>query len=197
MQISFGNKNQPGVSGKSLTQIHSNKVIVVEDRDQDTGNVEGDSLVTTLSCVKLSVKTADCVPILLHSQSVVAAVHSGWRGAYSGIIQNTVEVIKSLGGKEIVAHIGPCIRQDSYEVDEVFYEKFIAQNGSNKRFFNNLHFDLPSYCKAILNEFGVMEIFDDGIDTYTTPDLFYSYRYYSKNGLKMESHMRQISSISL
>ncbi len=197
MEIFFGNKNQNIIDGKFLTQIHSNKFIVVESQSQDTNSVEADALVTTISGVKLSVKTADCVPILLHSQSVVAAVHAGWRGAYIGIIQNTVKTMKELGADEIVAHIGPCIRQESYEVDKEFYEKFITQNIENKRFFTNLHFNLPSYCKDILNKVGVVKIIDEESDTFKNPDKFYSYRYYTKNGLKLENHMRQISSIKL
>lgn len=197
MEILFGNKNQPLINGKLVTQIHSHHVVVVDNQNQDTITMKADALVTALPGVKLAVKTADCTPILLYSQSVVAAIHSGWRGAYSGIIQNTVKTMKELGADQILAHIGPCIRQKSYEVDKIFYQQFITQNSENKRFFHDLHFDLPYYCKAILNDVGINIIIDEEIDTYTTPDNFYSYRYYYKNGLKLEEWQRQFSSIVL
>lgn len=197
MKIFFGNKNQNITDGKFLKQVHSNKVLVVDNQSQNTSYTEADALVTTISNIKLCIKTADCVPILLYSQSVVAAIHAGWRSAYTGIIQKTVKSMVDLGADEIVAYIGPCIRQDSYEVDEIFYEKFITQHIENKRFFSNLHFNLPSYCKSILNKLGIVKIIDEESDTYKNPNKFYSYRYHMKNDLKLENHMRQISSIKL
>jgi YfiH family protein len=197
MKIFFGRKNQPVAHGKLLTQIHSNHVIIVDHDNQETVTMKADALVTTLPQVKLSVKTADCIPILLYSQDVVAAIHAGWRGAHSGIIQNTVKVMQRLGAGEILAHIGPCIRQDSYEVDWGFYRTFITQHIDNRRFFKHLHFDLPGYCKAILNNIGITQILDEGIDTYTQPDSFYSYRHSLHRGLKLDEQQRQFSWIML
>ena len=197
MQVFFGRKNQLVARGKLLTQIHSNHVIIVRHKHQETISTEADALVTTLRQVKLSVKTADCVPILLSSQDVVAAIHAGWRGAHSGIIQNTVKVMQSLGAGTISAHIGPCIRQNSYKVDEGFYRTFITQHIENMRFFNDLHFDLPGYCKAILDNLGITQIADEGIDTYIQSDDFYSYRHALNRGLKLAEHQRQFSWITL
>ena len=101
MQISFGRRNQLLVDGKFLTQIHSNRVIVIDNESQDTITMKADAMVTTLHQIKLSIKTADCIPILVYSQNVVAAIHAGWRGAYSGIIQNTIKVMQKLGADEI------------------------------------------------------------------------------------------------
>lgn len=197
MEIFFGNKNNSVLSGKYAAQIHSSKVLLVTSSAQYTSTIEADSLVTNLRGVKLSVKTADCVPILLCSKNVVAAVHAGWRGAYDGIIQNTVEIMERLAAIDIKAYIGPSIRQENYEVDQEFYKTFISQDKENERFFNNLHFDLPGYCKSILNRCEVVDISDEGIDTYSNPDKFYSYRYYTKNGLTLEKEQRQISTIQL
>ena len=197
MKIFFGKKNQPLINCKLLTQVHSNHVIVIDNQYQDISNIEADALVTTIANVKLAVKTADCTPILLYSQDVIAAVHAGWRGAHSGIIQNTIMVMKQLGASRISAYIGPCIRQNSYKIDKIFYKKFIDQDSENKRFFKDLYFDLPGYCKFILNSKGIDRVIDDGIDTYTRPDIFYSYRYYCDNGLDLDKNNRQFSSIVL
>lgn len=197
MEIFFGNKNSSVPTGKYLSQVHSSRVLVVTDSAQYTSTIEADSLVTNLRGVKLSVKTADCIPILLCSRNVVAAVHAGWRGAHDGIIQNTVEIMERFAAIDIKAYIGPSIRQENYEVDKKFYQKFISQDKANARFFNDLHFDLPGYCKSILNRCEVIDISDEGIDTYANPDKFYSYRYYSKHGLTLEKEQRQISTIQL
>ena len=41
----------------------------------------------------LGVRTADCVPVLLHSTGAVAAIHAGWRGTLEGVVRNAVEAL--------------------------------------------------------------------------------------------------------
>lgn len=197
MAIFFGNKHNSQLDGKYLTQVHSNKVVVVTDHNQETENVEADALVTTLSNVKLSIKTADCVPILLQGNNVIGALHAGWRGAYSGIIQNTIKTMREISNGEIKAFIGPSIRQNNYEIDKEFRDRFLEQDHANSRFFNGLNFDLPGYCKGILQRLGVENITDDGIDTYSNPDDYFSYRYYTKMKLELGREKRQVSLIVL
>lgn len=45
-----------------------------------------------------------------------------------GLIENTVDKMISLGANQnnIYAVIGPCITQDSYEVDAKFYKEFLS-----------------------------------------------------------------------
>lgn len=198
MRKFFGTKHYQAREGKFVNQVHGSNVIVVTDALQDTHCLEGDALVTQLQGIDLCVVTADCVPILLHDEAgIVAAVHAGWRGASTGIIQNTIDTMKKLGGIKIAAFIGPCIRQSSYEVDDKFYSQFISQDKNNDQFFKGNFFDLPGYCKHILTAGGVSDISDDEVDTYSNPEDFYSYRYYSKNNLLLEKSQRQVSMVRL
>jgi hypothetical protein len=69
----------------------------------------------------VSVKYADCVPILLASPDgrAVAAVHAGWRGVVAGVLPGAVERLAAVGGcapGELVAAVGPCIGFDAFEV---------------------------------------------------------------------------------
>ena len=42
----------------------------------------------------MSVLTADCLPILIYASDldVISAIHAGWRGAFSGIINKFIEI---------------------------------------------------------------------------------------------------------
>ncbi len=197
VQIIFGKKHNLKIDGKYLKQAHTNKVVIVTDHLQKTETVEGDALVTKVPNIKLCIKTADCVPILLTSNKVVAAAHIGWRGAFSSIIQNTVTVMNELGSSKIRAFIGPCIRQKNYNIDKEFKEKFLEQDKENEQFFDDLQFDLPSYCKNNLYKLGVVDISDEGVNTYSNPHDYFSYRYYTNNQLELGKDDRQFSQVSL
>ena len=93
--------------------------------------------------------------------------------------------MREISDCEIQVFIGPSIRQESYEVDEGFKNSFLEQDNANSRFFKHLHFDLPGYCKEVLRKLEVVNIIDDGIDTYSNPDDYFSYRYYTKNNLEL------------
>lgn len=103
-----------GTATAWLTQIHSNRVVVVDDPNQQMGE-QADALVTALPNLALSVITADCAPVLLAGTGVVGAVHAGWRGLVSGVLENAVGAMRDLGASEIKAWLGPCIRSRCYE----------------------------------------------------------------------------------
>jgi len=102
-------------------QVHGNAVAEVQTgKSFDTG-CQADALVSRDSHRAISVRTADCVPILLSSDdgSVVAAVHAGWRGIVAGVIPATVKRLTAAAGKPATtlrAAIGPCIGMEAFEV---------------------------------------------------------------------------------
>ena len=110
------------------------------------------------------------------------AIHAGWKGAYNGIIENSIKKIRKFGQNEIYAAIGPCIRQKNYEVDGDFYQLFMKQTPGNKMYFissNNpgrFLFDLPKYCYDKLSSCEVKNIDDLKIDTYSDIKNFFSCR---------------------
>lgn len=90
-----------------------------------------DALITNERGLRIGVKTADCVPILLYDacHKAVAAIHSGWKGTVQNIISATITRMKaefSTDPADIRAVIGPCIHVDAFEVGDEVYDKFAA-----------------------------------------------------------------------
>lgn len=176
----------------SLYQIHSDKVIYL-DKVPET-RLEADAIVTNKPGIALSVLTADCGPILFADaeNKVIAAAHAGHKGAKSGIIENTIKMMLNYGAKlgKIKAVVGPTIAQASYEIGPEFYENFVAQEASNKKFFivsqKNGHFmfDLPAYILQKLQQSGIKTIEDLQLDTCKREDEFFSYRRNCLNNIK-------------
>lgn len=169
-----------------IDQKHTNKVILIDGNN----NFEiADGMVCKKPRLALAILTADCVPILFadEQKNIIAAVHSGWRGARANIIAETILAMKRLGASSIKAIIGPCIKQPSYEVDNVFYQDFISENISFNKFFipsskhNHFLFDLTGYVKEKLNLEGIDNIFDINKDTYIDEDNYFSFRRHTHN----------------
>jgi len=102
-----------------LRQIHSDRCVVVDGATGCLG--EGDALITDTPGRFLSVRTADCIPILLADERrrVVAAVHAGWRGTVQEIASKTAaEMAARFGSRmeDLIAAIGPGICGKCYTV---------------------------------------------------------------------------------
>jgi polyphenol oxidase len=163
----------------TVRQRHTARVIVV-DRPFEGPLLEADALITMTPNLLIGVLTADCVPVLLATSTgdMVAAVHAGWRGAVGGILENTIEKMIALGGKEIQAALGPCIWQDNYEISQEFYDNLkdapsFFKPGSRP---NHWQFDLPGYVMNRLHQAGVHHISPSLANTYTDPKRFFSCR---------------------
>lgn len=109
----------------SVKQVHGTDALVVDRPVQQGELFEGgwDALVTNQPGLMVTVRTADCVPVLLHDpvRQVVAAIHAGWRGAVAGIVPKTVALLASRFGtvpKDVRMAIGPSAGACCYEVDE-------------------------------------------------------------------------------
>ena len=162
-------------------QIHSADVLEVSA--PFAGDLpEVDALVTATPGLALGIVTADCAPVLLADRGagVVGAAHAGWRGAHDGVIEATVAAMVRLGAQpqNIVAAIGPCIAQASYEVDGPFRSRF---SPAEERFFasgrpGHWQFDLAGYVAARLAQAGVERVEATGLDTYCNAPRFHSYR---------------------
>ncbi len=115
----------------TINQIHSNKVVFLGESN------EGDAIITDKSNVKIGIKTADCVPILVKSKNYVGAIHAGWRGLYQGIIKNVFELLRSLNETIEFAFIGPSAKDCCYEVGLEFNSYFKSlKTKDNKLFFD-------------------------------------------------------------
>jgi YfiH family protein len=102
----------------SVRQIHSDIVVVAEH----TGCIaEGDALIANRPGITLSIRTADCLPVLMADPShrAIAAVHAGWRGAALGIVPKTVQAMTERFGtrpEDLVVAVGPGIGVCCFEV---------------------------------------------------------------------------------
>lgn len=182
-------------------QVHSPDAVVVDGPWSHDERPRADAVVTDRPGLLLGVVTADCAPILLadHEAGVVAAAHAGWRGAQGGVIEATIAAMEQRGAQEarIVAAIGPCIAQASYEVDAPFRAHF---TGDDERFFlpgreDRWQFDLEAYVAARLQACGVAQVDRLGLDTYALEDRYYSFRRATHRGEL--SYGRQASLIGL
>lgn len=99
-----------------LHQVHGARVVTVTAPGEWAGT-EADAAVTTTPGAVLSIRTADCAPVVLSSaDGVIGAAHAGWRGLVAGVIDSTVEAMVALGARgQITAVVGPHIRARCYE----------------------------------------------------------------------------------
>jgi len=185
-----------------MRQTHSNKVIIINKKNKDSKKFNSDALITKMEGVALGVVTADCVPIILYDikNKIIGCIHAGWKGASSGIIENTVKKFKKLNSKnKIFASIGPCIGEKSYEVDIDFYKKFILKSKKNAVYFskknnNKKLFNLRKYVNDKLIKLNV-KVDHVNHDTFKEKSRFFSYRRSQK--LQEKNYGRCISIISL
>jgi YfiH family protein len=167
-------------------QIHSPGVVVADQPWTPESRPRADAVVTRTPRLAIGVSTADCGPLLLADAEagVVGAVHAGWRGAFSGVIEATIAAMETLGAKRarIAAALGPTIRQPNYEVGPEFVERFLSADAANVRFFvdsdraGHAMFDLTGYIADRVQRAGIVKFEDIGLCTYAEPDRFYSYR---------------------
>ena len=186
-------------------QRHTADVVTVTEPWAPENAPVADAMVTRTPGIGLGILTADCGPVLFADADagVVGAAHAGWRGAFDGVVQNTVAAMTRLGAepKRIIAALGPCIAQASYEVGAEFVANFVARDPANIRYFTGpksngrSHFDLPAFVAAQLQAAGVGTIIVNGSDTCTNDTQFFSFRRSTLN--KEPDYGRQISVIGL
>jgi polyphenol oxidase len=175
----------PGAALATVHQIHSPRVVVAERAWPIDARPNADAMVSVTPGLLLGILTADCAPILLADTQagVIGAAHAGWRGALAGVAEATVDAMERLGAERerIVAAVGPCIAQVSYEVDASFRANFIEQDAANDRFFvdgpsGTPRFDLEGFVAHRLIIANIRQVEPLYLDTYADADRFYSYR---------------------
>ena len=184
----------PGdLPARRLNQVHRCGIV------QASGAVvDGDGLWTTTPGLRIGVRVADCVPILLAAQlpdgtAWVAALHAGWRGATGfgapgtggGILRRCVDQFQALGGDPtaLAWALGPAILACHFEVGE----EVIEAARRDSAWQDNLrtvgpsgkpHLDLHGFLRAQALDLGLDPDRDGSVSLCTVcrPDLLYSYR---------------------
>lgn len=108
----------------TMHQVHGAEVRYVTQAGEYS---RCDALITDIPNLWLSVKTADCVPILIHTPRAVAAIHCGWKGLQQELLPKVIRILKEdflANNNDFSIAIGPHISSHSYEVGEEFRDHF-------------------------------------------------------------------------
>lgn len=164
-----------------MTQEHGNQVSVIE---RPISAPVADAMVSCSREIALAVRVADCLPLLLYSNNVIAAVHVGRKGLMNQVAVNAVAQMRKLGAKEITGVVGPHICGLCYEVGaDIFTE---VTNAYPATFKKQNYLDLYAGLVSQLPEIKLSNI---DICTKENTDYF-SYRAHGEAG-------RQVGVISL
>ena len=111
---------------------HSPDCVIVDKPFTAENRPNCDGLATKTRGLALGVTGADCGMILFADEEagVIAACHAGWRGAFTGVLEATLQAMVTLGARvqTIKAALGPMIAQKSYEVSVDFQAQFLAKD---------------------------------------------------------------------
>ena len=194
----------PGAALVTLHQVHSPTVVTVTQAFADDARPHADGMVTDRPGLALAILAADCAPVLFADveAGVIGAAHAGWRPALNGVLPATVAAMVALGARldRIAAVVGPTIGRRSYEVDEGFRARFLADDETHHDFFTpgragHHQFDLEGFIVRRLAGAGLTRIAALGLDTYADPARWFSYRRTTHAG--EPDYGRQVSMIAL
>ncbi|MFO1243515.1 MAG: peptidoglycan editing factor PgeF [Rickettsiales bacterium] len=187
----------------TLYQVHSPDCLIIDNALGDD-RPKADAMATNVPGLILGILTADCAPVLFcdPEAKVIGAAHAGWRGAFGGVIQNTVQKMASLGAipERILAAVGPCAGWQSYEVDPAFRDTFLAQSAENQEFFKDgapekFLFNLKGYVANHLAKAGILTINILANDTIAEVEQFFSFR--RTTHAKEPDYGRELSAIMI
>lgn len=167
-----------GTNTALMRQRHSSSVIKVSE----SGIYDSvDGMVTDIPGLLLGVRVADCVPVLLYDPDSHAAgvVHCGWRPVVSGILENTLRLMKREWNTEpakVIFALGPSAGSCCYEIGAEVAVRM--RNSSILNRDGRLYADLHAEIMSCLGEAGVGKANIESIRhcTICTPSLYYSHR---------------------
>ena len=138
-----------------MSQVHGDTVVVVDEVPAEVP--VADALITGNPNLALVVMVADCIPLLLRSEKLVAAVHVGRAGLMNSIALKTVAKMRELGAWQISGSIGPAICGSCYEVPQQSHDLVIAVHplASSKTRIGTPALDLP---KALITALAVVDV---------------------------------------
>lgn len=167
-----------------LEQVHSNQVYRMNSSAQ---GVTADGSYTDKPGIVLAVLTADCLPVVLASNSgnEVAVVHAGWRGLAAGVIESALQQF-SCEVADITVWLGPAIGAQHFEVDHQVYDAFVSVDVEHRTAFadsraGHWYANLYTLARQRLQRAGVKQLGGAGQAAtawccYEQADRFFSYR---------------------
>jgi YfiH family protein len=162
-----------------LKQVHG---IDVVDAAAAAAGAVADASHTRKRDIVLAVLTADCLPVFLCDRdgTAVGLAHAGWRGLAAGVIESTVRAMR-MPADRLLAHLGPAIGAQVYEVGDDVRRAFIDQDAQCAEAFRangpgHWFVDMAELARRRLRALGVTEITGGDRCTYRESDMFFSYR---------------------
>jgi len=204
-RFSLGQRGQtPPPDLITATQVHGATVLFVDGDPPRLSGPDGDAILTARPDTCVGVRTADCLPILLHTldYSVVGAVHAGWRGTMAGMGPAAVAAFSDRFGiapSDLSATLGPAIGPCCYEVGD---DVTGAVAGHHPEWMTRVlnpgpkgrpHLDLPELNRLQLLEAGVEQVGAAGDCSCCNPERYESYRRDGERSGRMVSWIRSAS----
>jgi polyphenol oxidase len=162
-----------------LKQVHGTHI--VNAATAQAGAI-ADGAWTNERGVVLAIMTADCLPIFLSDRkgTTIALVHAGWRGLAAGVIDAGVQSLR-VPAADLVAHLGPGIGPDAYEVGADVRSVFLGEDPQTHAAFRaagegKWFADMYRLARMRLHALGVRDISGGDRCTSREREEFYSYR---------------------
>ncbi len=164
----------------TLRQIHSDQILLAES----AGCLgEGDALITNRPGIALSIRTADCLPILIAdpTKRAIAAIHAGWRGTVQQIGPKTVRAMQEQFGsrpEDLLVVVGPGIASCCFEVGPEVAGQFAGFFPERKDLSGRANIDLVETTRRQVgrNDGATRQFAASGLCSVCRADLFHSYR---------------------
>lgn len=184
-----------------LDQVHGCDVVTVTPGGSA---VAADAAISTQTGAVCVIMTADCLPVLLCDTdgTVVGAAHAGWRGLCAGVLERTLDKMRSHArhgdASTWLAWLGPAIGPQAFEVGPEVREAFLAAAPADEQVATEAAFqphddmaarragkvfaDLYALARIRLARVGSVAVSGGTRCTYTEADVFYSYRREQRTG---------------
>lgn len=168
----------------SLQVEHGARIAQLDQQTFSVGKAAADALIGESPKSVFGLSVGDCVPIVITDtvSSAGALIHGGWKSLAAGLLEQTILSLQKTFGSEpkhLDLWIGPCIRGNSYRFEQRPLQAGRAEwVNAVRQQEQNWSIDLPAYVLAAAERAGVpaTNMTDCGLDTFTSPDVFYSHR---------------------
>lgn len=179
-----------GVEAKlaSCGQVHGVELVDAGSSSRWCEYSGCDALYTSHGAMALGIKVADCLPVTfidpLHS--IIANIHSGWRGTAGRIVPLTVSRLRNatpFDPSSAAAWLGPSIRSCCFQVGDDVAGQFVDAFDGAEKFIDRSrgerpYLDLAALTTSLLESLGFEpdRIHDSGLCTRCEGSIFHSYR---------------------
>jgi YfiH family protein len=186
-RLMYSALNLDGARACTVWQVHSADTVVVKGPvPQRRWLARADGMVTDCSTLPLTMRFADCTPIVLYDpvRHIAGLAHAGWRGTVRGAAVSALKTMRAAFGsrpQDVQAGIGPSIGPDRYQVGEEVVEQvqqaFGTLDGLVRRADDgSAYLNLWAANRLALERAGVTQIEVAGICTASRTDEFFSHR---------------------